>query len=106
VWACIGSRAQKGWWSQLNARCLSVWNTCLVVGLCGSESSVIELLEGVPGSGKSYYAVSARRLKWVRAGRRVYVYVEGFYLDRLALFEGSSWRCWKHKLRSGIPVRT
>lgn len=49
---------------------------------------MIELLEGVPGSGKSYYAVSARRLKWVRASRRVYVYVEGFYLDRLALFEG------------------
>lgn len=49
---------------------------------------MIELLEGVPGSGKSYYAVSERLLKWVRAGRRVYVYVEGFYLDRLALFEG------------------
>ena len=49
---------------------------------------MIEMLEGVPGSGKSYYAVSERLLKWVRAGRRVYVYVEGFYLDRLALFEG------------------
>jgi len=49
---------------------------------------MIELLEGVPGSGKSYYAVSERLLKWVRAGRRVYVYVDGFYLDRLALFEG------------------
>jgi hypothetical protein len=49
---------------------------------------VIELLEGVPGSGKSYYAVTERLLKWVRAGRRVYVFVEGFYLDRLALFEG------------------
>jgi len=49
---------------------------------------VIELLEGVPGSGKSYYAVSERLLKWVRAGRRVYVFVDGFYLDRLALFEG------------------
>jgi hypothetical protein len=49
---------------------------------------MIELLEGVPGSGKSYYAVSERLLKWVRAGRRVYVFVEGFYLDRLALFEG------------------
>ena len=46
------------------------------------------MLEGVPGSGKSYYAVSERLLKWVRAGRRVYVYVDGFYLDRLALFEG------------------
>ena len=46
------------------------------------------MLEGVPGSGKSYYAVSERLLKWVRAGRRVYVFVDGFYLDRLALFEG------------------
>ena len=52
------------------------------------EQSVIEMLEGVPGSGKSYYAVSERLLKWVRAGRRVYVFVDGFYLDRLALFEG------------------
>jgi zona occludens toxin len=49
---------------------------------------MIEMYEGVPGSGKSYYAVSERLLKWVRAGRRVYVYVDGFYLDRLALFEG------------------
>jgi zona occludens toxin len=49
---------------------------------------MIEMLEGVPGSGKSYYAVSERLLKWVRTGRRVYVFVEGFYLDRLALFEG------------------
>ena len=49
---------------------------------------MIEMLEGVPGSGKSYYAVSERLLKWVHAGRRVYVFVEGFYLDRLALFEG------------------
>ncbi|MBI3806200.1 MAG: hypothetical protein HY281_01600 [Nitrospirae bacterium] len=50
---------------------------------------MIEMLEGVPGSGKSYYAVSERLLKWVRAGRRVYVFVDGFYLDRLALFEGA-----------------
>ena len=49
---------------------------------------MIEMLEGVPGSGKSYYAVSERLLKWVRAGRRVYVFVDGFYLDRLAVFEG------------------
>jgi len=54
----------------------------------GREPGVIEMLEGVPGSGKSYYAVSERLLKWVRAGRRVYVFVDGFYLDRLALFEG------------------
>ena len=49
---------------------------------------MIEMLEGVPGSGKSYYAVTEKLLKWVRGGRRVYVYVDGFYLDRLALFEG------------------
>jgi zona occludens toxin len=49
---------------------------------------MIEMLEGVPGSGKSYYAVTERLLKWVRAGRRVYAFVDGFYLDRLALFEG------------------
>ena len=49
---------------------------------------MIEMLEGVPGSGKSYYAVSERLLKWVRANRRVYVFVDGFYLDRLAMFEG------------------
>jgi len=54
----------------------------------GREPAVIEMLEGVPGSGKSYYAVSERLLKWVRAGRRVYVFVDGVYLDRLALFEG------------------
>lgn len=49
---------------------------------------MIEMLEGVPGSGKSYYAVTERLLKWVRAGRRIYAYVDGFYLDRLSLFEG------------------
>lgn len=62
----------------------------LITGLTsgGNRRDVIELFEGVPGSGKSYYAVAERLLKWVRAGRRVYVYVEGFYLDRLAVFEG------------------
>lgn len=49
---------------------------------------MIEMFEGVPGSGKTYYAVSERFLKWIRAGRRVYIYVEGIYLDRLGLFEG------------------
>jgi zona occludens toxin len=49
---------------------------------------VIELYEGVPGSGKSYYAVAERLLPWVRAGRRLYVYVHGFHLDRLAAFTG------------------
>jgi zona occludens toxin len=49
---------------------------------------MIELYEGVPGSGKSYYAVAERLLPWVRAGRRLYVYVRGFHLDRLAAFTG------------------
>jgi len=49
---------------------------------------MIELLEGVPGAGKSYHAVAEYLLPWVRKGRRLYVYVDGFYLDRLAKFEG------------------
>lgn len=49
---------------------------------------MIEMLEGVPGSGKSYHAVAEKFLPWVRQGRRIYIYVEGIYLDRLALFEG------------------
>ncbi|MDH5319055.1 MAG: hypothetical protein OEW14_11920 [Nitrospira sp.] len=51
---------------------------------------MITLLEGTPGSGKSYYAVADYLLPWFRAGRRLYVAVDGFYLDRLALFEGRS----------------
>jgi zona occludens toxin (predicted ATPase) len=49
---------------------------------------MIEMLEGVPGSGKSYHAVAEKFLPWVRQGRRIYIYVDGIYLDRLALFEG------------------
>ncbi|MDH5725742.1 MAG: zonular occludens toxin domain-containing protein [Nitrospira sp.] len=49
---------------------------------------MITLLEGTPGSGKSYYAVADYLLPWLRAGRRIYVAVDGFYLDWLALFEG------------------
>ena len=52
------------------------------------SENMIEMLEGVPGSGKSYYAVSEHLLKWVRAGRRIYCFVDGFHLDRLSLFEG------------------
>jgi hypothetical protein len=51
---------------------------------------MIELLEGVPGAGKSYHAVAEYLLPWVRKGRRIYVYVDGFYVDRLAKFEGRS----------------
>ena len=76
------------WWSPRHARCAERVEHLSGCRSRGSESSVIEMLEGVPGSGKSYYAVSERLLKWVRAGRRVYVFVDGFYLDRLALFEG------------------
>lgn len=48
---------------------------------------MIQLLEGTPGSGKSYHAVKEYLLPWVRSGRRLYVAVDGFYLDRLAVFE-------------------
>ncbi len=51
---------------------------------------MIEVLEGVPGSGKSYYAVSEKFLAWVRANRKIYVFVDGMYLDKLAAFEGRS----------------
>jgi len=49
---------------------------------------MIELYEGVPGSGKSYNCVKDKFLPWLRHGRRLYVYVDGIYLDRLAAFEG------------------
>ena len=48
---------------------------------------MIEMLEGVPGSGKSYHAVAEKLLPWLRAGRRLYVAIDGLYLDRLAAFE-------------------
>ena len=47
---------------------------------------MIELYEGVPGSGKSYHGIAEKFLPWVRQGRRLYIYVDGIYLDRLALF--------------------
>jgi zona occludens toxin (predicted ATPase) len=49
---------------------------------------MIELYEGVPGSGKSYHGIAEKFLPWVRQGRRLYIYVDGIYLDRLALFTG------------------
>ena len=49
---------------------------------------MITLLEGTPGAGKSYHAVSDYLLPWVKSGRRLYVYVRGFYLDRLAALLG------------------
>src|SRR5438132_4662353 len=49
---------------------------------------MIVLFAGVPGSGKSYYCVADRLLPWVRAGRRLYVRLNGFHFDRLAAFTG------------------
>lgn len=49
---------------------------------------MIELFEGVPGAGKSYYAIAERFLVHLRAGRRIYAYIDGIYLDKLALFSG------------------
>lgn len=49
---------------------------------------MIEMYEGVPGSGKSYHAIEAKFLPWLRSGRRIYLHVDGVYLDKLALFEG------------------
>ncbi len=40
---------------------------------------MIEMLEGVPGSGKSYHAVAEKLLPWLRAGRRLYVAIDGIY---------------------------
>jgi zona occludens toxin (predicted ATPase) len=48
-------------------------------------------------------------LKWVRAGRRVYVFVDGFYLDRLALFEGVELTVLQQQItlwHSGEDVKT
>src|SRR5439155_23613282 len=80
--AVAGFGQDRGGISQVPARAVGDWANR------DTGQRMIEMLEGVPGSGKSYYAVSERLLKWVRAGRRVYVFVDGFYLDRLALFEG------------------
>jgi zona occludens toxin len=49
---------------------------------------MIELYEGVPGSAKSYHAICEKFLPWVKQGRRLYIAVDGIYLDRLSLFTG------------------
>jgi zona occludens toxin len=49
---------------------------------------MIELYEGVPGSGKSYHAICEKFLPWVKQGRRLYIAVDGIYLDRLSSFTG------------------
>ena len=38
---------------------------------------MIELYEGVPGSGKSYHAIYEKFLPWVKHGRRLYIEVDG-----------------------------
>lgn len=68
---------------------------------------MIELLEGVPGAGKSYHAVAEYLLPWVRKGRRIYVSVDGFYLDRLAKFENQPLEDLEQQItiwRSGAEV--
>ena len=47
---------------------------------------MIELYEGVPGSGKSYNCVKDKFLPWLRHGRRLYVYIDG--ISRPLAFEG------------------
>ena len=48
---------------------------------------MIELYEGVPGSGKSYHAICEKFLPWVKQGRRLYIAVDGIYLDRLDVYK-------------------
>ena len=62
---------------------------------------MIELYEGVPGSGKSYHAICEKFLPWVKQGRRLYIAVDGIYLDRLSLFTGMISPSWSNKSRSG-----
>ena len=63
---------------------------------------MIELFEGVPGSGKSYNCVKEKLLPWLRNGRRLYVYIDGIYVDRLAAFEGMD----EGELRKEVTVWT
>jgi zona occludens toxin len=49
---------------------------------------MIELYEGVPGSGKSYHAICEKFLPWVKQGRRLYIAVDGIYLDPTFIVHG------------------
>lgn len=51
---------------------------------------MILLLEGVPGAGKSFWGVGNKLIPWLRAGRRLYVYIDGAHRDKWALFLGVS----------------
>jgi zona occludens toxin len=62
---------------------------------------MIELYEGVPGSGKSYHAICEKFLPWVKQGRRLYIAVDGIYLDRLSLFTGIELPLSNNRSRSG-----
>ena len=59
---------------------------------------MIELYEGVPGSGKSYHAICEKFLPWVKQGRRLYIAVDGIYLDRLSLFTGIELSTLEHQI--------
>ena len=59
---------------------------------------MIELYEGVPGSGKSYHAICEKFLPWVKQGRRLYIAVDGIYLDRLSLFTGIDLQTLEHQI--------
>jgi hypothetical protein len=65
------------------------------------ESSMIELYEGVPGSGKSYHAICEKFLPWVKQGRRLYIAVDGIYLDRLSCSPASNSKRSNNKSQSG-----
>lgn len=49
---------------------------------------MIMLLEGVPGAGKSFWGVGKKLIPWLKAGRRLYVYIDGAHRDKWALFLG------------------
>ncbi|TAJ27899.1 MAG: hypothetical protein EPO64_05080, partial [Nitrospirae bacterium] len=83
----------NGEWVWSNKSCLS--------GFTKRKSApMIELFEGVPGSGKNYYAVADTFLPAVKKGHRIYIYVDGIYLDRLARFTGMA----QTELESQITV--
>lgn len=62
----------------------TVW-TCLplLVGM-------ISLYEGVPGAGKSFFLVKDKLLAALKSGRRCYVRLDGFFIDRTAALGGFS----------------
>src|SRR5689334_17414630 len=47
---------------------------------------MILLCEGVPGAGKTFWAVGERLIQWIKRGRRLYVYLDGADLKKWALF--------------------